>query len=524
MDRKSSIRSIHKSYFELLEAHFKPEQSEFEKSGATDFASVINFVMAAIKPRFTSGITVSIPSLGVVPAIFQHTHELLQNIHSFWEANAEAVRIAVKDDDTLQSTVIDNVDWNLRLETVRAYGLYFDTLLIPDLMADHAYNYHELRQGQQKWDDSGALGFFGLRMMVDYFLLLKRKALFVNDSEFPIGVLYPRMTLCDKQRSSIDSLTIASYEITTQFANDVFGQHLKSVEEALAYFQRSDFKSLYRQMKGGPYAGVATVLENTARSTPAFGSKTLSLEKWLNTAIDSSRQVAGTKVPRVRGAESLWVWLFRGFQTLQSYEPICDSFVADHALDPAGWELYRWLLRTNAEMAAGHAKISEGKAVMRAIEADSRHWRQTVDLEALIRLRERGEMEDMRRIFSVNRKRLKRAAVPDYDAVVSEVEGNISQALMDYETEFLRLEQYRSEQKLRDVGWFSVSAALGVVSALVPVALVGYIGAAVSITLGGKSIRDIVSDRKAIDAQATTMRQRPVGILWQAKYGEQPSR
>ena len=524
MDRKSSIRSIHKSYFELLEAHFKPEQSEFEKSGAPDFASVINFVMAAIKPRFTSGITVSIPSLGVVPAIFQHTHELLQNIHSFWEANAEAVRIAVKDDDTLQSTVIDNVDWNLRLETVRAYGLYFDTLLIPDLMADHAYNYHELRQGQQKWDDSGALGFFGLRMMVDYFLLLKRKALFVNDSEFPIGVLYPRMTLCDKQRSSIDSLTIASYEITTQFANDVFGQHLRSVEEAVAYFQRSDFKSLYRQMKGGPYAGVATVLENTARSTPAFGSKTLSLEKWLNTAIDSSRQVAGTKVPKVRGAESLWVWLFRGFQTLQSYEPICDSFVADHALDPAGWELYRWLLRTNAEMAAGQAKLSEGKAVMRAIEAESRHWRQSVDLEALIRLRERGEMEDMRRIFSVNRKRLKRASVADYDAVVSEVEGNISQALMDYETEFLRLEQYRSEQKLRDVGWFSVSAALGVVSALVPVALVGYIGAAVSITLGGKSVRDIVSDRKKINGGAETMRPGPVGIRCQAKSAPELSR
>ena len=240
---------------------------------------MISFVLATVKPRLTSGITVSLPSLGVVPAIFQQIHELLQNIHSFWEANTEAVRTAVKDDDSLQSTVIDNVDWHLKLETVRAYGLYFDTLLIPDLMAEHAYNYRQLRQGQQKWDDSGALGFFGLRVMVDYFLLLKRKGLFVNDSEFPFGVLYPRLTLCDKQRSSIDSLTIATYEITTQFANDVFRQHHKSVEEALGYFQRSDFTAIYQQMKSGPYAGVATALENAARLTPTFGGKTLRIWK-----------------------------------------------------------------------------------------------------------------------------------------------------------------------------------------------------------------------------------------------------
>ena len=237
----ATIRQIQKEYFDLLECYFAEERKEFEKAHISGWEKVLEYVGHDIAPRFKSGLTVQDSELGSVPSILYTVYQLLTGVRAFWSHIGDTLHSAILTSEALCCEITDSDP----LETerhIKSHGLYFDTVCFKDPL------YHLVRTFHPR--QAASLYSFGLGAFFQYFLLISRKQLFVNESDFPIAVLYPEVS----SEELLSEVEKNAYEKTRVFASELCDKEFSDPPEIVAHFGSCSFQNTYSRIKAGPLA------------------------------------------------------------------------------------------------------------------------------------------------------------------------------------------------------------------------------------------------------------------------------
>jgi hypothetical protein len=198
----------------------------------------------------------------------------------------------------------------------------------------------------------------------------------------------------------------------------------------------------------------------------------------------------------------------------------CDTMAMDPLLTTrrVNWDIYRWLLPRRAGVTARYCGIEQEDVVSAAFQTTELRWLSNVSVEDLVRMREHGVMEDLRRVFRVNWRTLKKASLDDFPRVTFEVRQNVDRALAEYSLQAER-EREAVRRRLRlGVINFALTGSLTLASVAFPTIMpLALVSAGVSLGFGGKSIRDIVNDRLSGKREIKELAGRPVGLLYSAR-------
>lgn len=499
----AEIRRIHKEYFDVLDHHFTAERKEFEKARISDWEMIGKYVSDTFAPQFNSGLVVHDPTLGSVPSILYKVYQLLTSVSAFWVDVGDTLYLATKLSDALCCKVTDPES----LETnrhIKSLGLYFDTVCFSDPL------YHLARSLSPQ--QAERLHGFGLNALFQYFLLISRKRLFVNDSEYPIAILYPEVSNDDVWRE----IGKNAYEKMRLFASELCNKEFSDYGEVIAHFESSSLQEIWSRMKVGPLPMFCADLEEKVRRIPNLEG---TLEERLNFAVHSSRSLSGTpELPECRGAQSLLTACFRTFQLLEVENYECAKLGADPFLHPQTWEPFKWGLRKNAVDFGRFAGIREELAILRAFDLPDLQWLANVEINELVALRERGQMEEMRKMFRINRKRLKTATVDDFEQISSEVAQNIELALAEHSQRMEKERKLSEKARRRGLISFSIGAGLSIASIALPSLLpLAFLSLSYSAIVGSKSIMNVVNEHLSGKKRVQELSERPIGILLRAK-------
>ena len=227
-------------------------------------------------------------------------------------------------------------------------------------------------------------------------------------------------------------------------------------------------------------------------------------------------------LPKRRFAAQAFVVFFREMKALSLVEGECDSLLMDPAIRrTAAWHCYTWKLRRDAEDTRRRLQLREEDVALQTIEAEDMHWLTNVKTEDLVRLREAGEMEEMRSLFRASRKRLKATSLDEFEEVSNEVRRNLLAAIRAH-SEDLRKETGAWKRRM---AW-SVTGAIGTVglavaSIALPAILPLAIASGVASTIGlGSSARQALNEFFSGEKRLDFLRRRPIGVLARARGGD----
>ncbi len=511
MNELKVIQQTQRDYFDLLHSHFKAEQADFRSRKIDTFDSLVNFMTEVFDAPLRGGLLVRDQRMGQVPAIFTRIRDLLLDVDTFWRQRTEGFFKAIRDEKEIYCSAIDDLQWFHRMDTVRCYGLYFDSVLIPARLSYYAFQFGS---GLYQWETPQAVIAFGADVLRDFLLLLQRERLFLADSSYPIAVVYPaHAIILAKSASGAEESEDPAFKLRTRFLNEALGLTLAGPERAIAYLRNSDFNSIFRRLKKSKFGAVADRIQADMR---VVAGKTL--EDRLRAAVETGRRSGGVegKVQSPRGAETIGTWLYRSFGQLLNYQRVCDNLLADQAVADSHWELYSWMLNDEERAIDSANETSpEARAVTRAMQAEGLKWLCAVDFQDLVRLREKGHMEEMRSLFRINRKRLKTVLPDQYDAVAMEVENNLKEALQEHSHRLAQKEKVDRELRLVDAAGLVLTISFAMISGYFLSPAFGVAAAALGIPWG-KSAYDLYQSRSEHTEEMEKLATRPIGVLWNA--------
>ena len=131
----------------------------------------------------------------------------------------------------------------------------------------------------------------------------------------------------------------------------------------------------------------------------------------------------------------------------------------------------------------------------------------------MVRFREKGGLDDVRKCFRIERKRIKNAGFDELDKIARNAKANLSDMINEHNskmnTNFIREFLNRN---IVDIG-LHIGITLLTINAPL---LVGIVGGLTSFGIGSKSILDFVTEYKESKMEMEYLKERPIGIL--AKY------
>lgn len=479
------IIKIQQEYFELLENLLAKERATLASSGKdrTEFVAELLKDSASQPTIVHEGRETSI--------LFYKVHMLVEALCNFWSKNTESIREALSQSLTFKLQVSPRSN----SPVPKAMGLYADTLIIPDLV---------LLEKVTLADPAFAIPNSSADLHVAVTLqlllgLLAHKPLFLSDCDPLIAVIYPRSTGLDQYTENRVRTDFKEYTST------LFEKDFASWEDAWAFIAKlethDDFnKAIKRQ----------DILPISATSQ----SKGLSILEAFVEEVLLTRQMRGvdTSDAKINLGDHVAPFLWVNFRELTRISDLCFELDANTEIPSQFWNPFKWKLEFDSRSTAtftGSQAHSEALQVS-CFEHENLRWLANVPTEALIRLRQQGELEDLRRVFRVGRQSLKTSSLDDFARISAQVRGKIEEALSDHQAQISEANREKWKKLGVNLAGCCASIAFGVASALFP-PLAPY--AVTPTVLFGKSFYDVVNDHVQGRRKIAELRDRPIGIL-----------
>jgi len=456
-----------------------------------------------------------------------HYKQMRNKRERFWKATARGRKVY---DEKLATSVCDtlfqelrSIDWlaiNNEIQQmkgtkalfqcpvlatenlIKRTSMYADTVVFSGLLP----HISEFREIYSKLDSSGALPAPMARITLALnaaLRLLDMKEIFLADLNRPIATIAsPLIVYNDNLANSYselqkhDSLELCSYVFGKKFSSHgEFNEYIlkqKNLETLIKCIQKPEFF----ESPGG-----------------------MTLEKYFATAIETESKLLHPHIHQYHDKTEILLWTVRhalvkalGGSTSQLID--CKILDAEPTTsDMKRWHLLKWRFMKDCRAFSrkiGIEGISVDSLVLTALQLDNFRWLGNVPLHGIIKMREEGELQNIRDILSREIENIKSVSDEDFVKVVAQVKHNLEEAFNRHRTQVKRLDETFRKKYDFDVASLLVTGSLGVVSALFPplAMLTGVIGGG-SIT---KIIHDVLEER----SKRAELRRKPMGLLFQA--------
>jgi hypothetical protein len=192
----------------------------------------------------------------------------------------------------------------------------------------------------------------------------------------------------------------------------------------------------------------------------------------------------------------------------------CAEFGAQPLADTRErWQHLRWILEHDNKYLAdklGFGSVSRDSLVLNALQLDGFEWMGNVPTDAVVRMREEGEFQNIRDILGRGIERIEGVSDKDFLEVTKQVGYNLDQEFRRHAAELKAMDtEFRRKYKF-DLASVTVGGAIAVMSAMYPplASLAPFVGS-VGPT---KTILDVLEQRTRRDE----LRRKPVALLFQA--------
>lgn len=477
---KNRITQIIKPYFDWFEDLLGHLANEANKNGvnaddiARDFLSV---------PR-----RADIFNEDAMPAIHSF-------VIDFWKRNENITNAEIQSLPGLKARFGGDLGPQLKNHLFERIGLYFETVIVPDPL---------LRVFMLPTMADKKRDFFVLKYAIS---LLQFKDIYLADTFPPIAVLAtdPELT---KPNAIFENIGEASKFDSIAVINKLYEEKLENYDEVMSFFQKfsNPENAVTNIVRPELFLVDETVPKDPLSQLGSY--KELFHENFSLEEIES----------QWRGGQMLWFILSsRIFQandvlhqaTTQNAHPLIQAPVSFHWLKlktETTQEFISKELETdiNIELLKTNALLSK--------ELD---WLSNIPLNTLVEFRQKGRLEEFRKLVSKDFSQLSDLSLQDVSRVTNQVDYNLSTAFEQHQEKMQELNTNLKQEMVISVPTLllSITAALQPIFAstfpawLVPVG--GIVGAA--------KLKDVITAAAKYYRERKSLGKTPVGILWEAK-------
>lgn len=425
----------------------------------------------------------------------QHFQEdlprLCQAVEEFWQANRESINANIRTLPGLKARFGGDIGPQTSDSVFQRAGLYFESIIVPDPLLRVA----RLPDGTVKTRD-----YYFLKYSIAHVML---KNVYLAEVYPPLAILEGDVE--HEGDNSKKNATIAELDCVL-LTNDLYGKTLENFTEVQDFFAK--FGSVREAIAEAQKPELLYWDEDTP-SDP--------LQQWETNIKRSNIDWKLQDLPQMRGA-GLLLFTILG-RMIQANSVMFGASVYDAnplIMAPVSFHWLNWKNRVNRNLIAQN--VTPGTdlnlALTNALLSKELKWLTNVPIDALIELRKKGRLSELRSVISQETERLANSRVDNLEAISKQVDYNLLSALEKHQDEIEKLDKTLRSELLFSGPTF----LLAVASALQPwfpvppqwaIPLGGAIG-----TTGVMSMISAVNNYLK---EKKTLGKTPLGILWQAK-------
>ena len=472
----STIKRFHEKYFEIIEDYFGIHYEKMKEKGRSP-------VEAALKSIELYDTTLAV---SVVNSLLDELSGLDWN----------SLENSVKQQSGLKSLVQSPTE-ALNLDVAKRIALYADTTIFSGFLLNPFR-----RQWHQLVSPSWRI-YAAIRTSLE---LLEIKDLFLSDISPPIAVLARPTAFSDvevqknwRHQADLDSCALFS---------QVFGKKFSSISEVLEFVSR--YKTLDELCKNRKNV---KLFVSTSRPE-GYDFKKEMHRIMAELYYTNQQSYSGLRDPYLLLVS---VGLLTAFvRSTSALFFSCGSLRAEPFVDDSKfWHCLLSKLESDNRLIAGKLGvqgISKDSLVMNALRMSNFKWLGNVPIDGLIRMREEGELQNLRDDLGTGIKDIRIADDEDFVEVTKQVSYNFNQLFKRHKAQVKRLdEKYRRKYSI-DATTLVVGGSVSMVSALFPplAMAAGILGT----IIGGGSItqmwRHVIAER----SKRRELQRKPIGLLF----------
>lgn len=161
--------------------------------------------------------------------------------------------------------------------------------------------------------------------------------------------------------------------------------------------------------------------------------------------------------------------------------------------------------------------MSTEQVAVKALQTDKLRWLTNITMEDLVRFRERGQMEEVRKLFRDSQRSLRTLSDGAFATAADVVADELVRRLDDEEKRLVADSKQFSRSVSLDVLSFTAGLSFGVASALLPaLAPLALPSALISATVGTKSLADLAKAGWKRYTDNRDYRNRPIAVMLEA--------
>lgn len=359
---------------------------------------------------------------------------------------------------------------------------------------------------------------FSCNLLGNIFKMLSLKNLIISDIDYPVVVILPAerdmldiaddllskntdKTFCMKSQL----YTLLTLQDTLNELSEIFEKEFVSIEEFENFIKsHQNFKDVIQDIKNG------NLLSDPINN--------LNAEDQLILRMNYTRYLNPDKYKDFNNLEMIKEALFSstaGFlNEINSGLFTSIGVNAEYCTNArTKWNHFIWKIKNDSKQISNSLKlkISENLLVLNALQMDEFKWLGNIPINSIVKLRQNGELQDIRELLQKEVEEVKNCKYEDLHDVTSQVNYNLKNAFRKHQSEVANLDrEYKKRYKI-DVSTLVVGGCLAVAGTVFPpISIIGRI-------VGGSSIIDILSSLKNKEKQIQEMKNRPIGLLLEAR-------
>jgi hypothetical protein len=413
---------------------------------------------------------------------------------TFWQKNLDTILTEISHLPGLKARFGGDLGPQNRGKLYQRLGIYFDSIIVPDPLLRSI-----TMPGPNKWRD-----YYILKFSIN--LVLSRDA-YLADVYPPIAVLVGEKHLVQPSdhfpllstHSSFDSIVIA---------NKMFGKDFDTFDEVTQFFSSfNDDKSLIREIAD---QSIFYLDEDVGRDP---------MEQLA--AVDKEHRIHYNEedMPEImRGPQRIWQFIH--MRTMQANELLLQATDMDaHPVIQAPIS-FHWLatkVKINSEImsTAVEENLLTQLPLTNGLLGKNLEWLSNVPVADLIRLRNQGFLDELRKIIGKNLTELSNTEIDDLRKVANQVDYNLNTALNQHQEHLQDVHNKALDGMLAATPslLITVGAALQPLIGIVP----DWISLAIAAVGGGFSLKDVIPKIIQLSKDRRDLGRTPIGILWNAR-------
>jgi len=430
--------------------------------------------------------------------LYEISFDLREEINHLWDKYETRIDEEISNLKGVRSCYGGDISPSDPETFIKKTALYNDTILIPD----------PLSQILNIFEPTTPEKHYVFYLMKYFFKMMKLKDIHFSDTDQPIVYLFPRTNYknAEDRRYYMD---ISNKELILYF-NELCNISLDTED---------DLKEFLNANPG--IENLSDKIVNKDILFPDFNNESVleGLKQGLSSLKDEVPYYTLKMVP----SQAFSFYNYGRFLQITEHLSNSYKYKSYPSFDaPRPWSVYQYIQKrdnsiiadTFGDIYCGHTLVSN------ALQMEEFDWLGNVPLDSIEKIRKEGYLSDLRSTMNDGISEMANCYSDDFEEVIKQVSNNLEQAFIQHQEKVKSIEDEFFRKRLISIGKVIISGAITITGALFPPFAIATTAAGVIV--GGPSVMDLLSEIKEKNKAIKELKNRPIGIMFQAQKGVVP--